>query len=115
MMKQPAKALQLFPRGNNLYKANLHTHTNISDGDWTPEEVKAIYQNKGYQIVAFTDHEIGVPHPELTDDEFLALTGYEMSIDLDLSSPRGDYLKNYHFCLISKVPHNLQNVYFDQR
>lgn len=115
MRKQPTNVLQLFPKGSSIYKANLHTHTNISDGDWTPEEVKKLYKDQGYQIVAFTDHEIGVPHPELTDENFLALTGYEMSIDLDLSSPRGDYLQNYHFCLISKAAHNIKNICYDQR
>ena len=34
----------------NSYKANLHCHTNLSDGKKTPEEVKALYNvyNEGW-------------------------------------------------------------------
>ena len=38
------------------YKANLHCHTTLSDGEFTPEQIKAAYQEQGYSIVAFTDH-----------------------------------------------------------
>ena len=39
------------------YKANLHCHTNLSDGHWTPEQVKEEYKKRGYSVVAITDHE----------------------------------------------------------
>ena len=44
-----------------FYKANLHCHTDLSDGFLTPEEVKALYKAHGYSIVAFTDHDILIP------------------------------------------------------
>ena len=42
--------------GNKRYKINLHTHTTISDGRKTPDEVAEIYRNAGYDMIAFTDH-----------------------------------------------------------
>ena len=69
-----------FPRKGNFYKANLHCHTTVSDGKFTPEEIKKFYCEKGYSIVAFTDHEVMIPHGELSDDSFLALDGYEIEI-----------------------------------
>ena len=42
--------------GKKRYKINLHTHTTVSDGKKTPEEVARIYKNAGYDAVAFTDH-----------------------------------------------------------
>jgi histidinol phosphatase-like PHP family hydrolase len=42
--------------GNKRYKVNLHTHTTLSDGHRTPEEVAQIYAEQGYDAVAFTDH-----------------------------------------------------------
>ena len=66
----------LLPESGNFYKANLHCHTVLSDGCLTPEEVKEIYKNAGYSVVAYTDHDILIPHhAELSDDEFLALNG----------------------------------------
>ncbi|MDD5130728.1 MAG: histidinol phosphate phosphatase domain-containing protein [Candidatus Omnitrophica bacterium] len=35
---------------------NLHSHTFLSDGDLLPSEVAVRYQNKGYRIIAITDH-----------------------------------------------------------
>ncbi len=84
----------------NFYKANLHVHTTVSDGDFSPEEAKQMYMEKGYSIVAFTDHEIMVPHPELTDEHFVALTATEIStnnrVDCDFS-----FAKTYHLNIYS--------------
>ena len=63
-----------------FYKANLHSHTTLSDGLLTPEEVKALYKEHGYSIVAFTDHDILIPHKDLKDDSFLPLNGLEFSL-----------------------------------
>lgn len=37
-------------------KANTHTHTTNSDGDSSPAIVVGLYRNKGYNILAITDH-----------------------------------------------------------
>ena len=63
----------LLPKDGNFYKANLHCHTTVSDGLWTPEETKKNYMEQGYSIVAFTDHDVMIPHPELEDESFLPL------------------------------------------
>ncbi len=85
----------LLPKGN-YYKANLHCHTTCSDGKWTPEEVKEKYMEKGYSIIAYTDHERIIPHNELSDESFLAITSYEYAIN-DRDSERC-----YHLNLFSK-------------
>ena len=41
----------LLPQGNPYFKANLHTHTNISDGMLSREETKQLYKDMGYQIL----------------------------------------------------------------
>lgn len=98
----------LLPQNGNFYKANLHCHTNVSDGKLSPKEIKEIYKEKGYSIVAFTDHDVLVPHPELNDDSFLALNGYEMEID-DVN-PIWPQVKTCHICYIALKPDNLKQV-----
>lgn len=71
----------LLPKDLNCYKANLHCHTVISDGKFTPEQVKEAYMAEGYSIVAFTDHDLFVPHNDLSDESFLALNGFEGAFD----------------------------------
>lgn len=70
----------LLSQEGNFYKANLHCHTTLSDGAMTPEQVKARYMEKGYSVIAFTDHDIFLTHPELCSEDFLALNGFEVEI-----------------------------------
>ena len=82
----------LLPRNGKFYKANMHSHTTVSDGKLTPEEAKEVFKSMGYSIVAFTDHEVVVPHPELRDESFLPITSYEISV----SSKWNTFEKCYH-------------------
>ena len=75
--------------------------------------MKEMYQNQGYAIVAFTDHDVLVPHPELADDDFLPLNGYEIEIN-DETRQYTDQLKvkTCHICLIALEPNNYKQVCF---
>ena len=70
----------LLPKEGTFYKANLHCHTNLSDGRLTPEEIKELYKNNGYSIVAYSDHDALFCNYHLTDEDFVALTAYETSV-----------------------------------
>ena len=39
-----------------MYNYNLHAHTFLSDGELLPSEVAVRYQDKGYKVIAITDH-----------------------------------------------------------
>lgn len=88
----------LLPQRKTYFKTNLHTHSTCSDGQLTPAELKEAYKSRGYQILALTDHEVCIPHPNLNDPDFLTLTSYEISID----GPD----RCYHLNLFAKEPHN---------
>ena len=91
----------LLPEGGRFYKANLHLHTTVSDGLLTPEETKQKYRARGYSILAFTDHEIFVPHNDLSDGDFLALNAHEIAINE--FTVRGDrYQRTYHLNFYAK-------------
>ena len=88
---------ELLPRSGRFYKANLHCHTTHSDGRWTPEQVKAEYQKRGYSIVAYTDHRHYGWYPELMDDAFVPLAAYEGDLNEPFRKP-GDFqrVRTYH-------------------
>lgn len=44
------------------YKANLHTHTNRSDGREEPAKVIDLYREQGYSVLTITDHDILGPN-----------------------------------------------------
>ena len=86
----------LFKKIDKPFKACLHVHTTVSDGNYTPEEIKKLYMDKGFSIVAYTDHEIMVPQTHLTDKDFLALTAVEFSVNENYEGKNFDYPKTYH-------------------
>lgn len=94
----------LLPETGKLYKSNLHVHSTLSDGRWMPGEIKKAYMERGYSIIAFTDHNVLLPHHDLTDDKFLALTGVEIDIDEDVTN--WNQTRAWHFCAIALDPEN---------
>ena len=89
----------------SFFKANLHTHTTITDGKLSPEEVKEAYKARGYQILCLTDHNVAVDHSDMNEPDFLMLTGLEVNInEPGLTASLG---KTYHLNLIAKRPDNL--------
>ena len=89
----------LLPENGNLYKANLHCHTTVSDGKQTPEEVKTDYMKQGYSVIAYTDHNVLIPHPELSDDKFVARNGVELNVNQQ--NDIKNRAKTCHLCLIA--------------
>ena len=98
----------LLPREGQFYKANLHCHSTVSDGRWSPERLKEEYMARGYSVIAYTDHDVLIPHQDLTDGDFVALNGYEMEIDPEPSEGRRS--KCCHICLIALDPETTTQV-----
>ncbi len=90
----------LLPESGTFYKANLHCHSNLSDGALSPEALKTVYRDMGYAVLAYTDHDVFVPHNDLTDDGFLALNGFEVEID-EKSALDWRLKKCCHVCFIA--------------
>jgi len=102
-------------------KANLHCHTSNSDGFFSPSEIKKLYQEQGYEIVAFTDHEVIFDNSFLTDDKFIAITSSEFSLVDNEKPANSTYVdpnlkpsfkdaKVVHLNLYAKDPHNTFHV-----
>ena len=104
----------LFPTAKNLYKANMHTHTVFSDGKLTAEQIRDLYTSLGYQIVAFTDHEVCAAHPELAREDFLPITSYELAVNPSADRDRKVTDKCYHMNLFARDPENTRHICFDR-
>jgi len=66
-----------FTTTGNWYKANLHAHTTTSDGDTPLAERIGQYRQKGYHVLAVTDHDTTNDLTGFSDKDFLALQGIE--------------------------------------
>lgn len=80
--------------GGHFFRANLHCHTTCSDGRYSPEQIKQKYRERGYSIVAFSDHNAQIPHTELCAPDFLPLTATE--IDFNEPAERWSESRVYH-------------------
>ena len=104
----------LIPDEGKFYKANLHSHSTFSDGKLTPAEMKEFYQKHGYSVIAFTDHDIFLPHQELTDENFVAINGYEVAINnnYDGFQTYDDQpdIQKCHLCFLAEEPDNVKQV-----
>jgi predicted metal-dependent phosphoesterase TrpH len=98
----------LLAEHGSFYKANLHCHTNISDGKMSPEEVKEWYKSHGYSAVCYTDHEVLIDQSALCDDEFVALHGYEVSIKQDPTHHTGIFMPVHHLNLLAEKQDDLR-------
>lgn len=97
----------LLPEKGEFYKANLHSHSTLSDGRMTPEEMKAEYKMRGYKILAVSDHDALHEHNALTEEDFLMLTAYEISIRSDDDPMPHAFRKVVDLNLFAKEPYNL--------
>lgn len=73
-----------FDKAGRFWRGNLHTHSNVSDGALSPEDVCAFYRQAGYDFIALTDHfheyfnwQVVDTRPFRTDD-FTTLIGAEL-------------------------------------
>ena len=88
------------------YKANLHSHSTLSDGKKTPEELKQMYKDQGYSILAITDHEVPKNHSKMNDKDFIMVTGYEVYVRTDPNYVYDVYAKEIHMNFFAKNPEN---------
>lgn len=70
-----------------FYKGNLHTHSNKSDGDISPEKVVQWYQKYGYSFLALTDHDMLVSAKSVKNKEFVLLNGVEITSTAAKNTP----------------------------
>ena len=98
----------LLPSGGSFYKVNMHSHTNLSDGHVTPEQMKQAYKAAGYSILAITDHEVLYDHSELNDNDFLTITSYEYAVND--GGGKYKFVKSCHLNLYALDPHNTVQV-----
>lgn len=85
-----------FDQPGRFWRGNLHTHSNRSDGGWSPDQISRLYQEAGYDFVAITDHfraEYGFP---LTDTRALRTSRFTTLLGAELHAPRTEFAAEWH-------------------
>lgn len=103
----------LLPKEGQFYKANLHSHSTLSDGTLTPEEMKKRYKAQGYSVLAITDHEYLVDHSDMTEPDFLMINGYEAYIKENPDPEQARFMKTVHLNFIARSPEVRKQIFVD--
>lgn len=74
------KIISPYTEPQTWLKGNLHTHTTISDGSGTLEEVVAMYRDDGYDFLAVTDHDNYSDGTAENNEGMLLLAGQECHV-----------------------------------
>ena len=106
--------MYLIAPNKKQYKANLHCHSTLSDGKKTPAELKEMYKRNGYSILAITDHETPKNHSELSENDFLMITGYECYLRKTPDGKYDRYETEAHLNLFAREPKNEAIVCFNR-
>lgn len=80
-----------------------HAH-DLFGRTYDPARGENQYLARGYSAVAFTDHEILYDHSDLTDENFVAINGYELATNNDRSPDPLLRHQSAHFNFIAKDP-----------
>ena len=88
--------LDAFSAPGQWLKGNLHTHSNKSDGEPSPQQIVDIYAETGYDFLAVTDHN------QLTSVEELDHKGLTLIPGSELNGGRGELGQHYHLVLIGQ-------------
>lgn len=79
-----------FGRAGQWYKGNLHTHSNQSDGEPSPQQIVDIYAESGYDFLAITDHN------QLTDVSSLETRGLLLIPGSEINGGTAELGQQYH-------------------
>lgn len=104
---------------DRFYRGNLHSHSNRTDGDVSPERLIRAYRDRGYHFLAVTDHNLTTPpgaFAALHTPGFIVMSGNEVSdaipsdrpwflYDRDIVSIHGNAL-----CVRDPIPGQLQEA-----
>ena len=107
--------ITLISKEQKQFKANLHSHSTLSDGELTPEQMKEAYKSRGYDVLAITDHEYPASHTHLSDESFLMLTGWEAFIRQTENGRFNQYLPEIHLNLFARDPENVGFVGYEEK
>lgn len=105
--------MEFITRDMRQQKANLHSHSCLSDGALTPGQLIGAYREHGYSVLAVTDHEAPYDHTAASTEDFLLLTGYEAYIRTNRECVLDPFAPEVHLNLFAEDPHNTTLINYD--
>lgn len=89
-----------FHQPGRFWRGNLHTHSTVSDGQRTPEQVCAIYRDLGYDFIALTDHFMRAFDWQIADTRPHRSADFTTLIGAELHAPATEFGSLWHILAV---------------
>jgi hypothetical protein len=76
-----------FDKPGRFWRGNLHTHSTVSDGQRSPEQVCTFYRDAGYDFLSITDHYLARYDFAITDTRPFRTPDFTTIIGAELHTP----------------------------
>ena len=70
--------MHFFGKDLPVFKAALHNHSTVSDGQYAPQEIIKLYADNGFEVFAFTDHKKTNPINTYDSCNMTLISGIEL-------------------------------------
>lgn len=89
-----------FDKPGRFWRGNLHTHSTISDGHRTPEDVCRLYEECGYDFIALTDHLMKAFNWQIADTRPFRTDSFTTIIGAELHAPATEFGSLWHILAV---------------
>jgi hypothetical protein len=89
-----------FEKPGRFYRGNLHTHSDISDGQFSLDEAVEAYRQNGYDFVAITDHFLPEFDFPITDTRKYRTSDFTTLIGAELHAPSLENGEDWHILAV---------------
>ena len=77
-----------FSKPGRFWRGNIHTHSTLSDGLLSPEEVIGAYRDAGYDFMMLSDHFVGHYNWPVADTRALRSADFTTIIGAEIHAPK---------------------------
>ncbi|MFQ3681655.1 PHP domain-containing protein [Roseiflexus sp.] len=89
-----------FRKPGRFYRGNLHTHSTVSDGELSPDDVVAAYRSQGYDFLALTDHFLPQYDFRITDTRAFRNAQFTTLLGAELHAPQTSAGRLWHIVAV---------------
>ncbi len=77
-----------FSHAGSFWRGNIHTHSNLSDGRLTPDDVTLAYRQAGYDFMMLSDHFVERYDWPVADTRAMRTDGFTTIIGAEIHAPK---------------------------
>lgn len=91
---------EAFAAPGQFYRGNLHTHSSLSDGKLSPEEVCKRYRERGYDFICLSDHFMPHYNYPIADTRSFRTHNFTTILGAECHAPATEHGEKWHILAV---------------